>query len=344
MINEETIKNYFAFGFIAIILFLSYLILQPLFLSIVLGLILAYTFSPIDKWILKIVKNKFISSLITCGIFLIFLFTALWFLVPLLASQVFQIFLTIQTIDVIGLLQRFLPFLFTSEDLVKNFTIAYNNFISNLLNYSLNMFTDFLVNFSWIVLRSLIVMIVFFYALKDGDKIVKLMRELVPFEKDLTNRFINKSKEVTFSVIFGRVVIGIIMGILTGIGFFLAGVENTLLLTFVAIIAAIIPIIGPWLVWVPVVIGLFIAGKTTTALLLLIYCGTFISFFDNFLHAQFIAKKSSIPTSATLIGLIGGIFAFGIFGIILGPLIIAYLITLIEIYREHNKKIIKESS
>jgi predicted PurR-regulated permease PerM len=338
MVSEETIRNYFAVVLIAILLFFSFMIIKPIFMSILLGLILAYIFNPLDKFFLKFVKNKFISALITCSLFLALLFLSFWFLIPLLASQVFELILTVQSLDVIGLMKRFFPFLFASEKISINITIAYNNFISNLTNYALVWFTNFLTNFSSLILKSLIVLIVFFYTLKDGDSFLKFIKDVLPFKKEMTNRFILKSKEVTFSVIFGRLVIGIIIGLLTGAGFFIAGVEKTLLLTFFAIIASVIPIIGPWLIWVPVVITLFVGGNIVPAILLLLYYGLFISFFDNFLHAIFIARKSSIPTSLTLISSIGGIFAFGFFGIILGPLIAAYLLTLIEIYRESNTR------
>jgi len=159
---------------------------------------------------------------------------------------------------------------------------------------------------------------------------------LLPFNKTVTNRFIKKSKEVTFSVVYGRVVIGIITGILTGLAFFIAGIDSALLLTFLSILASIIPIVGPWIIWIPVVITLLIAGQTVAAIILALYCGLFISFIDDILHAKIISTKSRIPIPLTLIGLVGGIFFFGIFGIILGPLLVAYLVILFEMYREYS--------
>ena len=149
--------------------------------------------------------------------------------------------------------------------------------------------------------------------------------------------YLKKSKDVTFSVIYGRFVIGIVTGLATGVGFYFAGVENATLLTFISILAAVIPIVGPWIVWVPVVIGLFATGNVLAAILLTIYSAIFVTFFlDNLLTIAFISNKSNLPNSLMLIGVIGGLFFFGIMGIFLGPLIIAYFVVLYEIYREYN--------
>ena len=103
-------------------------------------------------------------------------------------------------------------------------------------------------------------------------------------------------------------------------------------------IASIIPLIGPWAVWVPVVIGLLISEKTFAAIFLLIYSIFIVTLFENIATPILVSKKSKTPTSLTLIGIIGGIIVFGIFGIILGPLIMAYLTILFEIYIEYNLK------
>ncbi len=343
MINEKTLKQLVVIAMVIVLVFFTILILRPVAMAIIFGLVLAYILNPVYKIILKIFRNKTISASITCIIVLSLFFVSIWFLIPVLASQIFDSYSAVQSWDVLGLFKRFFPFLFTSEQITSNFIAAYNNFVTNTVNTTLHKLTDFLVDLPGLLLKSLVVLIVFFYSLRDGDKLIKLIKETLPFKRDITNKFIKKSKDVTFSVVFGRVVIGILTGILTGISFFLAGVNNSILLTFLSITAAIIPIIGPWIVWIPVVISLFIAGETVTAFILFLYCGLFISFVDNILHAVIISKQTHIPTSLTLIGLIGGLFLFGIFGIILGPLIVAYLGALFEIYRDYNKKIQNES-
>jgi len=111
-----------------------------------------------------------------------------------------------------------------------------------------------------------------------------------------------------------------------------------------AMVGGMIPLLGPVVIWVPVVVYLFVAGNTFSAIGVGVF-GIFASTIDNFLRPMFISRRTRLNTSLVLIGMIGGFFLFGILGFILGPLIIAYLLIILEIYR-HKKSpgIIVEST
>ena len=141
---------------------------------------------------------------------------------------------------------------------------------------------------------------------------------------------------MTSSIIFGYILIGIIQGIATGIGLLIFGVPHALLLTVFAIFASIIPIVGPWLVWVPAAIYLFSIGNTTAAILFILYSAIIVSSTDNFLRPYIIARKTGVSSVIVLVGMIGGLFVFGILGIILGPLILSYLVLFLEAYKNRT--------
>ena len=110
---------------------------------------------------------------------------------------------------------------------------------------------------------------------------------------------------------------------------------NALILTLLACLAGVFPIIGVAIIWVPVAIYLLIAGNTLPTLGVIIF-GLISSSIDNFIRPIIVSKRTHMPSSLILIGMIGGIFLFGILGLILGPLILAYLLVILEIYR--NKR------
>jgi len=336
--DEKTIRQIIAALLIGILLIFTFIIIRPIFVSIILGLILAYTFNPVNKRLLLLIKNKFISALITCTVSICIMLLVLWFSLPLLVTQLFDAYTLIQSFDTLGLLKQIFPFLFSSQQISANFAASYNTFLSTTIQNSLEKLTSIFSDLPSIVLKLTVVIIVFFYGLRDGDKIITLLKDFLPFDRATTTRFIQKSKSVTFSVLFGRIVIGIITGLLSGIGFYFAGVNSLVLLTVLAIIASIIPIIGPWLVWIPVTLSLFLSGHTTAGIFLLIYSATVVTLFETLSHPIIISRQSKVPNSITIIGLIGGMLVFGIFGIILGPLIVAYLVVLFEIYRDENAK------
>jgi len=337
--NKQIYRYLVAALLISFLLISAFLIIRPIFYSIVFGLILGYVFNPLNKRLLNIIKNKSLTALITCLIIITVLLIILWFSIPLLAVQIFDSYVKFQSWEIDPVIDSVITPIFNSPQITGSFISMYNSFISNSAQLFLNKLTDIIVNIPSLTLQLLVVLVVFFYILRDGDKALKIIEETMPFEKNTTRRFIKKSKEVTFSVIYGRFVIGIVTGLATGVGFYFAGVENVTLLTLLAILAAVIPIIGPWLVWVPVVLMLFLTGKTLAAILLAIYSAVFVSFFiDNLLTIAFISKRANLPNSLMLIGVIGGLFCFGIMGIFLGPLIIAYFVVLYEIYIEYNAK------
>lgn len=338
MISEITIKQIFTFFVIILLLFFSFLIIKPIFIPIIIGLILAYIFSPIENFIFKKIKNKTVSSFITCALVLSSLILLLWFALPVLIEQIFNSYVTIQSFDLITYLKKTFPPLFSSPQMTANIASTYNSFIANSANNALSKLTNILMELPSIILKLVVVLITFFYGLRDGDKIINLVKDNFPFNKSVTNKFIHKSQLVTFSVVYGRVVIGIITGTLAGIGFYFAGVPNALLLSVLTMFVSFIPLVGPWIIWIPVVIGLFFAGNIPVAIGLSIYCLLVVTLFENLATPIFVSKKSEIPTSLTLLSLIGGILVFGILGIILGPLIVAYLIILFEVYKEANEK------
>ena len=151
--------------------------------------------------------------------------------------------------------------------------------------------------------------------------------------KEVEKKLFKSSKDMTVSVLYGQVVIGIFQGIIAGVGFFIFKVPNALLLTFFAALAGIFPIIGTALVWVPVVIYLLIAGDSISAIGVMIF-GICSSLMENLVKPIFISKRTNMNTSLILVGMIGGLLLFGILGIILGPLIIAYLLIVLELYRD----------
>ena len=101
---------------------------------------------------------------------------------------------------------------------------------------------------------------------------------------------------------------------------------------------SIIPIIGSWVVWLPVGIFLLIDGQTFSAIFLLLYGAIFVSTIDNIIRPYILSRQSDLPIALSVIGTIGGLYFFGIAGILLGPLILAYVLIIIEFYKEGKLK------
>ncbi|MFH1500710.1 MAG: AI-2E family transporter [archaeon] len=336
MISEMNFRRIAFLGIAIVLAVLVILVVRPIAAAIVGGLLLGYMFYPIYKYVLKVVKEKNVSAFIVVVLTVIIIFLPFWFLFPLVAREIFSIYTMSQQIDFLSIINTILPQLSGDEALTRELVILFNNFVSKFANLIISEFSDTLLNLPNILLQMVVVLFVFFFTMRDAEKLKGYIKSLSPFNKRVEEEVSQQFKDITNSVIYGFVVAGIIQGLLTGVALFVLGVDNALLLTVLAILAGIFPLIGSWLIWFPVTVYLFFTGRVAAAIGLLIYGAIFVSSLDNFIRPYIVAKKVHLSSAIVFIGMIGGLIVFGILGLIIGPLIISYFMVILDAYR--NKK------
>jgi len=331
---EETYFKKITITFLlASLLLLSFFLLKPLLLSILIGVLLAFLFVPVNRKINRFIKNKNISAFLVCILVFIIIFLPLWFLTPIIVEQSIKVYMFSQQIDYVTSIQKLFPSisLEASREIGNNLQL----FITKMTNSLMNIFSQVLLYLPILFLQLLVTTFTFFYILRDEKKLLTYILELSPFSKEINKRLFDSTKDITSSIIYGQFVVGIIQGLLVGLGLFIFDVPNALLLTFFAIILGILPIIGTTIIWLPVVIYLFIGGNSFEAIGVTIF-GLLSNIVDNFLRPIIISKRTAISSPIILIGMIGGLFLFGALGLILGPLILAYLLIFFEVYKNNK--------
>ncbi len=331
--DKEYLKKITTAIILMILIVLSFFLVRPILLSIIMGLILAFIFSPVYDWLYKHFKSKNFSALLICLLLMGFIILPLWFLTPVVIDQSIKIYTSSQQIDFVTPLKNFFPELFVSEQFSAEIGSTIYSFVTKATNSLMNSVSKLILNFATIFLQLLVVFFILFFVLRDKEELIKYIQSILPFSKEVEKKLFKSSKDITVSVLYGQVVIGILQGIVAGIGFFIFNIPNALLLTFFTALAGIFPIIGTALVWVPVVIYLLIAGESFPAVGVAVF-GICSSLVENMVKPVFISKRTKMNTSLILIGMVGGLLLFGILGIILGPLIIAYLLIVLELYRD----------
>jgi predicted PurR-regulated permease PerM len=129
------------------------------------------------------------------------------------------------------------------------------------------------------------------------------------------------------------VVVPIAQGILAGIGFMIFGVPSPLLWGTAVILAATVPLVGSPLGWVPAVVYLFVQGQVGPALGLLVYCAVIVSGSDNVVKPLLLRGAARIHPLLGFLSIVGGVLAFGVFGFLIGPVILSLVLSAIRIYR-----------
>jgi len=329
MVSSVSVKRSLIIAGIIGIFILTFLVIKDILISISVGLLFAYIFIPVYRKIFKITKRKNISVLIIMLALILVILVPIIYLTPVLVNQTFQTYVSIQNIDLAQVLQGFM-----SKDTAAKVAINIDNLIGKTFSSFLNQFTDLLVNLPSIILQFAVFLFTFYFALRDSEELKAYLSTLSPFSESTEKKFMSEFRGITNAIVFGQVLIGIIQGLALGVGLFFLGVPGALTLTVLACIVSIIPILGSWLIWLPVAFLLLVSGQTFAGIFLLLYGALFVSTIDNLMRPYLLSRKSNLPVSLSLIGTIGGLYLFGIMGLIFGPLIFAYALIIIEFYRK----------
>lgn len=186
------------------------------------------------------------------------------------------------------------------------------------------------VNVSHGVLQLALVTFIVFFFYRDGawfaDRIRTLMRRV---SGELSNELTNILVNTTRSVVFGLVGTALGQAIVAGIGFWIAGVPGILMLCFLVFVLSIVPV-GPPLIWGPAAIWLYSKGEPGMAVFLVLWGTLAVSSVDNFLKPILIARGSSLPLALIFLGVFGGVIAFGFLGLILGPILLAVGLSMLQ--------------
>lgn len=331
-ISNKDVRKIFVTGLLLILLLVCFLIIKTIALSIIGGMLLAYVFIPIYRRVQRIVVNRNLAALLMCLIILIIILVPLWIFVPIIVEQVFKLFTITQSIDFTQLVKTMFP---TSQaEFQEKIATTMIQFVGNLTSGILNYLIGFLQNLPEVLLNLAVILFVFFFTLRDHEELGDFISGISPFKKEKESVLINRFKGITSAIIYGYVIVGIIQGLALGLGLLIFGIPNALTITILSIFASMLPMVGPWLVYLPIVLFLIVGGQVGIAIGFGIYCVFFVSTIDNILRPYIVARKTGTSSVIVLIGMIGGLFLFKILGLILGPLILSYLILFLRAYKD----------
>jgi predicted PurR-regulated permease PerM len=181
-----------------------------------------------------------------------------------------------------------------------------------------------------------VVLFVGYYALRDGHRLVDFVEELLPLQPHTEEHIMDEVRNYTDAVVFGQVATAVVQGLAAGIGFWIFQVPAPVLFGFMTAVLSLLPVIGPPLVWLPVSVFLIASGATGRGVGLLIWSALLVSTIDNVVKPKIMSERSGMHPTIALLGVIGGLLAFGFMGFLLGPVILALFLTMLSIYMEQR--------
>ena len=184
------------------------------------------------------------------------------------------------------------------------------------------------------VVSSVFVIFAMFLLLRDGERLVGAIPDLLPFERQRSEVLLHRIRDVMQASVYGVVVIAILQGALCGAMFWVLGIPSAALWGAVTIFASVLPVVGAFAVWGPGTLYLALTGAWSQAIVLAIW-GTFVvSGVDNVLRPRLVAGRVGLSELSMFFALLGGLSVFGALGIVLGPVVFATAAAMVETLRE----------
>tara|TARA_Y100000310_G_C20679181_1_gene814889 strand:+ start:631 stop:1644 length:1014 start_codon:yes stop_codon:yes gene_type:complete len=327
---QNSIDKYIKYAFIILLIFLSYLIFKPYITVIITSLIFAYIAYPVHTWLSKKIRNKTLSSLILTLALILIIIIPVAIIVNIIRIEATDLYLNTD-FEALG------NFLSNTLDIELSETVQeyLNNGVAELSSFIFEEVSSILLSIPQRFISFLIMLFTFFYAFQDGAKITNAIKNALPISQEYRLRIEKKFKVTIKSLLYGEIAISLLEWIIATLGFYLLGVSSPGLLGLFIGLAALFPGIGPTVIWAPIVIYRYFTGDVLGAVLVGLFGFLILSILlDTVIRAKVLGLKGHIHPLIILIGVVGGLSAFGPLGLLIGPLILVFLELSIEIYIE----------
>lgn len=175
-----------------------------------------------------------------------------------------------------------------------------------------------------------------FFLLKDGGRLVEKARSYMPFSHEQKERLTRQMQDIIISTIYGGVAVGVVQGIIGFFGFMAVGFQSPVLWGLCITVASFIPLVGSFIVWGPAVIYLFLTAHIKAGIILALIGIFGISMVDNVLRPIIIKGRVQLPFLLIFFSVLGGIEVFGMIGLVMGPLVLALFISVLDIFKSEE--------
>ncbi len=339
--KAEWLYKTISLAIILVLFYLFYQVLSPFLLTIAWSMVLSITFYPFYRLMMKILKRPWASSLVTLIVILIIILGPFSFIVGSLVTDITDIYRAIEDkgFETIGKIQSHprLAGIYKSIselEMFKDFNLQQSavNTLKSIGKTIAEHMSGIAKNAVVLIINFIIMCITTFYFLKDGNVLAIYIKKLLPFSESQKDRLEERVKEMVIAAIYGGLAVGVVQGTLGGVAFLTFGLPSPVFWGTAMAIFSLVPLFGCFTIWGTAGIMLLLAGSIGKGIGLLLYGMLIISSVDNIIKPIVIGGRTKLHTLLVFFSVLGGMKFFGFLGFILGPLITALCLSLLEIY------------
>ena len=189
--------------------------------------------------------------------------------------------------------------------------------------------------FQFVISFGIMLYLLFFF-LRDGQALIKRIRDAIPLEEAHKRDLSQKFTTVIRATVKGNIVVAATQGMLGGLIFWVLNIQGPVLWGVLMAFLSLLPAIGAGLIWIPVAIYFFATGAIWQAVTLTVFAVAVIGTVDNVLRPILVGKDTKMPDYVVLISTLGGMSIFGLNGFVIGPVIAALFIATWALFSSEN--------
>jgi predicted PurR-regulated permease PerM len=322
--------------------------LQPFLSPIAWAIVLSIVFYPVFAFVLKFVKWRPLASFVTLLIILVIIFGPVSYLSYMLSQEIkaFVAYMTGGDFDPVNtvlhhpaisnLVSKLLGLLNIKEAELQNMVVEN---LTRLGKETMGRITGGLGNAASAAVDFVLMLLSIFFFLEEGPQFIEKINNYMPFSRKQRERLIQQTRDIVVSTIYGGVTVAIFQAIIGGFAFSFLGIPSPGLWGTCMFIASFIPLVGTFVVWGPAALYLFFKGSLVKAGILVLIGILGISSVDNIVRPLIIRGRMKLPILAIFFSILGGIKVFGIIGFIMGPLVLALFLSVVQIVQYVEEKI-----
>jgi predicted PurR-regulated permease PerM len=191
---------------------------------------------------------------------------------------------------------------------------------------------------AYVIVNVIIMLFALFFFFRDGDVIMSRLRRVLPFDPSFREGRIRETAELIKASISSGLIVALVQGAVGGFTFALLGLGAPVFWGVIMGFFSLLPL-GAWIVWLPVAVWLLLTGEVGRGIALLAIGAGGISLIDNFLRPMLLAGRTEMNGLLVFISLLGGIAAFGLIGLVLGPVVMATAISFVDAYATERREL-----
>jgi predicted PurR-regulated permease PerM len=345
LINKRDINanNFAIIGLLLLVTAAIFPIAKIFFVPVIVAAAFATLFFPLYRRVLAVIgKKRGLSSFICCLLIFLCLITPTYIMVQLVVRQGIDLYQSAEPVvkdiitkgnnsDFLSRLQN-LPIIRNLQQSNIDIAVPLQEGIKTLMSVGTKAINKTSTGLFEFVFTIFVMFFTMFYFFRDGETLVKRIKYLVPIRADYEELIASRFLLISRATVMVTAIIGITQGTIGALALLIFGVKLWLLWGFIMIILSLIPLMGAWIVLIPAGIIQIILGHTGQGIGIILTCFLFVFVVDNFIRPRLVGRRAKLHDLVIFFSSIGGIAVFGPLGFIVGPVIAALFVAVLDIY------------